>query len=165
MYNKTSKSYNNHFHKGFYENDVESIKTQLGKIKSINSAEIFKNGDCVYYEANIFLHGICHIFAYVLHQKFGYDILEVKNKSGSMIHWCCITKHNGRKLYIDVRGMTTDYDEFLSEFQPDIGLKPLKNKIINLENYEDEWKETDQLQFASEIITKYYSYYSLSENN
>ena len=53
MCNKTTKLYNNHFHKGFYENDVESIRTQLERIKSINPAEIFKNGDCIYYEANI----------------------------------------------------------------------------------------------------------------
>lgn len=55
-----------------------------------------------------------------------------------------------KKLYNDVRGMTTDYDEFLLEFQPDIGKNSLKNKITNLEKYEDEWKESDQLQFADE---------------
>lgn len=83
---------------------MESIRTQLGKIESINPAKVFKNGDCVYYEANVFLHGICHIFAYVLHQKFGYDILEVKNKSGSMIHWCCITKYNGKNYIMMLEG-------------------------------------------------------------
>lgn len=157
----TSQTNNNYFHKGFYENGKDNIRTQLEKIRSINPAKVFKNGDCIYYEANNFLHGICHIFAYVLHQKFGYDILELRSQSGTMVHWCCISEYSGKEIYIDVRGATTDYDEFLWEFQPDIGKAPSKTKITDLADYWEEWKEEEQLKFADEIITKYYNYYSL----
>lgn len=158
MHNKMIQTNNGNFHKGFYENGKENIRTQLQKIKNLNLTEELENMECVYYDADIFLHGICHIFAFVLHQKFGYDIFELKNET--MIHWCCISDYNGKETYIDVRGATTDYDEFLWEFQTYNEQKPSKTKIINLTDYDDEWEEVG-LKFANEIITKYYDYYSL----
>lgn len=152
-------SNNEKFHKGFYENMEENIVTQLLKIKDSNPKEEFIRKGCCY-NAEMFLHGICHIFAYALHQKFGYEILELRSKSGTTVHWCCITNYNGREMYIDVRGITTDYDELLMEFQPNIGKNPSKTKIIDLTNYNDEWEE-EKVKFANEIITKYYNYYSV----
>lgn len=149
-------------HKGFYENNEEEIKFQLFKVKSKSISIELKNGEHIYYDASIFLHGLCHIFAYVLHQKFGYDIYEIKNESGTMKHWCCISTYNDKEIYIDVRGITTDYNEVLSDFQPNIGLNPSMKKILNLSDYDDEWEE-DIVMFANEIIDKYYSYYSLKE--
>lgn len=150
---------NNNFHTGFYENGIENIKKELLEIKSSgDSVEILKNSECVYYSAEDFLHGICHIFAYALHQKFGYDILELKSNSGSTVHWCCISNYNGKEIYIDVRGVTSDFDEFLFEFYPEIREDFSKNIIKNLTNYEIEL-EKNELKFANEIIEKYYNYY------
>lgn len=154
-----AKINNKRFHKGFYENTQEDIKTQLFKIKDENPKEEFRKKDCCY-NAEIFLHGICHVFAYALHQQFGYDILELRSKSNLMVHWCCISNFDGKEIYIDVRGATTDYEELLMEFQPSMGKTPLKKKIKDLTNYSDEWEE-DQVKFANEIISKYYNYYSL----
>lgn len=157
MYNKIIQSNNDNFHKGFYENGKENIRTQLLKIEDSNSKEEFKRINCCY-NAEMFLHGICHIFAFALHQEFGYDIFELE--SGTTVHWCCISDYNGKEIYIDVRGATTDFDEFWWEFQTDIGKNPSRNKIINLTDFADEWEEVE-LKFANEIITKYYNYYSL----
>lgn len=162
MGNKMIQSSDGNFHKGFYESCKENNMAQLLNIRSNNPAEISKTGECFYYYAENFLHSICHIFAYVLHQKFGYDILELQDESGCMVHWCCVSDYKGRELYIDVRGATTDYYEFLSEFQPSIGKNPLKRKINekDLVDYADEWIEEGQIRFANEIIEKYYNYYS-----
>lgn len=159
MCNKMIKTSNGNFHKGFYESCKENYMKQLLNIRSNNQDMEPKT----YYSAEFFLHGICHIFAYDLHRKFGYDILELKNKSGGMTHWCCVSDYNDKKLYIDVRGATTDYNEFLEEFQPDMGEHPLE-KIIDekdLINYNDEWEEEEQLKFADDIIERYYNYYSV----
>lgn len=148
---------NNNFHKGFYEINEDNNKMQSHMIANMNIPEIFKERT---YFIHHFLHGMCHIFAYVLHKRFGYDILEIKNISGSCIHWCCIANYKGKEIYIDVRGMTTDYQEFLQEFQPDIGKNPTKNKIINLKDYDDEL-EGAKIELANEIITALYDYYSM----
>lgn len=80
------------------------------------------------YNAEMFLHGTCHVFAYALHQEFGYDFLELKGKSG-MIHWCCIADYNGTEIYIDVSGITADFNELIIEFQPDMGRSPSRKKL------------------------------------
>lgn len=151
---------NGNFHKGFYENSKENSKSQFRKIINEDLTKELEDMDCIYYNAEIFLHGICHIFAYALQQRFGYDILEIKSKSGTTVHWCCSSIYDQKVAYIDVRGITTDYDEFLLEFQPLIGENPSKNKIVDSMDYEDEW-EPAGLKFANKIITKYYEYYSL----
>lgn len=148
---------NNNFHKGFYEIDEGNNKMQSCMIANMNIPEIFKERN---YFIRHFLHGMCHIFAYVLHKKFGYDILEIKNISGSCVHWCCVANYDGKEIYIDVRGMTTNYQELLQEYQPDIGKNPTKSKITNLKDYDDEWVETE-IKFANEIITTFYDYYSI----
>ena len=147
-------------HRGFYLNQNKDFLSQLSEIRSKNPANI-SNNDTVYYNAYLFLHGLCHVFAYVLHQKYGYDILELKNKSESMVHWCCITTYKGQNIYIDIRGITSDFDEFIMEFQPDIGNNPVRRIVTNLDDYDDEW-ENEQLLFANEIILKYENYYSFN---
>ena len=149
------------FQNGFYINKKEDVINILQKIKSNKPVN---NSDNIYYNAHLFLHGICHVFAYALHLKYGYQILELKNETGSMVHWCCISKYKGKKVYIDVRGITSDYNEFIDEFQPDIGERPIQNIITNLNNYEDEW-DAEQLVFANEIISKYKHYYLFNQDD
>lgn len=159
MCNKMIKTSNGNFHKGFYESCKENYMKQLLNIRSNNQDMELKT----YYSAEFFLHGICHIFAYDLHRKFGYDILELKNKSGGMTHWCCVSDYKGKKLYIDDRGATTDYNEFLAEFQPNMGNHPLE-KIIDekdLIDINDDFEDEEQLKFADDIIERYYNYYSV----
>ncbi len=153
MDNGCIKFNNSEFHKGFYENTNEDICFILFEIKESNSEEIED------YTADVFLHGLCHIFAYALHQKFGYDVIEIENKS--VCHWFCISKHNGKEVYIDVRGMTTDYEELLQAFQPGIGSNPQRTIINDFSKHNDEWEEKP-LKFANEVISKYYNYYSLN---
>ena len=147
----------NQFCKGFYSSKTE-IKKILYEVKSQKLNSTLMNVD---YNAEIFLHGFCHIFAYALHKKYGYKIFEFKNPSGTMIHWCCIKKYKGYKLFIDVRGITSNYNEFLDEFQPDMGECPTIKNIVNLSKYNDEWEEK-WVDFANEIIEKYPEYYFLN---
>lgn len=151
---------NKNFHKGFYLYGNENITYKLLGIKSSFPAEIRSYNDKIYYQADVFLHGICHVFAYTLHQRFGYDILEIENESGTTTHWCCLSKYRGKDLYIDVRGMTTDFNEVLWDFRPNIDNHPVKRIIEDLSPYEDEW-EDDTIKFANELIDKYFDYYSL----
>lgn len=68
-----------------------------------------------------------------------------------------------KKLYIDVRGATTDYNEFLAEFQPNMGEHPLEKIIAekDLIDINDDFEDEEQLKFADDIIERYYNYYSV----
>lgn len=161
MINSTMKktdSYN--MHNGFYIMQKENIKSELEKICNPFLTEELENADCVYYDAYIFLKGICHIFAFALHEIFGYEIYEVRSNDNGTNHWFCQSYYQGKKIYIDVRGATTDYEEFLEEFQPLMGKKPIINLYENINplDFKDEW-EDNGIKFAKDIILKYYEYY------
>ena len=135
--------------KGFYNTNKDNVIEKLLKIHSNKPAVSINGGEYVYYDAEVFLHGYCHIFAYALYQKFGYDIYELSNSSDNVIHWCCISKYNEIDVYIDVRGITSNFNEFLTEFQPTVGLKPEMKIVDDIEKYNDEWMQ-ELLDFANE---------------
>lgn len=72
------------------------------------------------FHADVFLHGVCGIFALMLHDMFGYLIEAVAegNFDNSfpwqvrLIHIYC----KRGNAYIDVRGAIDDWSDFLSEF-------------------------------------------------
>lgn len=71
-------------------------------------------------DAQIFLHGVCGIFALALHEEFNYTVTvyaepveeDYEPISDRIIHIYC--QHEDK--YIDVRGITTDKTAFLDEF-------------------------------------------------
>ena len=63
------------------------------------------------------LHGFCNVFAKVLNEEFGYRINEITDEYGTLIHFYALGKEKGRPVYIDVRGKTDDYSEFIEEFE------------------------------------------------
>lgn len=64
-----------------------------------------------------FLHGYCNEFAYMLNEKYGYPIYEIVDHTGTLIHSFARLDQNNIHYFIDVRGITTDYHEFISEFE------------------------------------------------
>lgn len=157
------KMTNKNYYSDFYLNYSDKIIEKLFQIKSSNPSKMSPKNDYIYYNAEIFLHGLCHVFAYALHQKFGYQVIEIKNNSGTMVHWFCTHRYKGKKIYIDVRGMTSDFNCFINEFMPDIGIEYDQRIINNFFEYSDEWEE-EQIVFAEEIINKYYNNYSIFKN-
>jgi hypothetical protein len=60
-----------------------------------------------------FLHGECDIFALQLKRKYPkYTVCVIKDEKCACIHAYCKYK----QYYIDVRGITSDADEFFDEF-------------------------------------------------
>ncbi len=59
-----------------------------------------------------FLDGLCHSFAIGLKYLFGYDIEVIMGENGRIIHAYAVKDGH----YIDVRGITDNWDEFLDEF-------------------------------------------------
>lgn len=64
-----------------------------------------------------FLHGSCLNFAMVLHELYGYDIECIfSEEDSSLVHAYCKKQIDEVIYFIDVRGITSDYVEFIDEF-------------------------------------------------
>lgn len=116
------------------------------------------------FDANTFLHGVCDIFAYALAKLFNYTIYQVVDDNGYIVHAFCIYRKNNTNLYIDARGITSDYDDFISDFEDFFEDENLKYKFqpFNYKNFE-EYSTEDFNEFylqAINFISKYKEYYN-----
>lgn len=154
-----------HFHKGHYlEKDV------INSLRNVENKEYLKiqckNEDAVdyiYTDAEVFLHGSCNLFALALHEEFKYEVYEIRDSKGIMVHVFCRAIYRNRIVYIDVRGVTTDFVECVSEFR-NYFYNDYYIVARNIE--EDKWLENEGdktgYQFARSIIKKYRRYYDTS---
>lgn len=159
---KMQKVENGNFHNGMYILGKENIEFELRKIKNPYITEELENMDCPYDNAYIFLKGICHIFAFALHTNFGYEMYEIISEDGKSNHSFCKSNYQGKDIYIDVRGATTEFKEFFWEFRYMIGEKYnfKKYESINSLDFRDEW-EDNGFKFANAIIAMNLEIYSL----
>lgn len=63
-----------------------------------------------------FLHGLCDVFAAALYNVFKYQTVKITDGHGKLIHAFCRAEQNGRPIYIDARGITSSYEDFISPF-------------------------------------------------
>ena len=116
--------------------------------------------DFPYDNAHVFLMGSCQLFALALHKKFGYRIYVIMQDKP--LHWFCRFCYEGRYIYVDVRGATSDFEEFKA------GIVEWKNapycicssNINEDEELNEEWAE-EGLLFANKIIEQFPEYYSI----
>ena len=99
-----------------------------------------KQGTDLYY----ILHGYCDICADILHKQFGYPMEYIIDENGDLVHAYCYTKVDGEKHYIDVRGITTDYQSFLSDFEDFILDAEMARRNTMQGNY-PKWVENEEL--------------------
>lgn len=96
---------------------MSNLKEYLtrNKLEKIVNPKWFPNIDeskCEYSDAKVFLQGSCQLFAYALNEKFGYNIVEIKQ--GISCHYFCTLYRNGTHFLADVRGITSDRAIFFS---------------------------------------------------
>ncbi|MBQ3206282.1 MAG: hypothetical protein IJB37_07005 [Peptococcaceae bacterium] len=90
---------------------ILQFSKQLTGDKSINYLNQLVENDerFIFYNADVFRQGVCQVFAYALHKRFGYKVYIISIERGC--HIFCKTLDN---QYVDVRGMTHSFDEFIS---------------------------------------------------
>lgn len=113
--------------------------------------------------SHIFLKGSCDIFALALHKLFGYETYEIKNQSnGNLIHCYAQSTYNGKPVYIDVRGASTDFNDFYKPWYLNtnyfITPQNLENKLDCADYFDTGFK------FACAIIEKYLEYYDFQSH-
>lgn len=154
------------FHTGCY-NEVNFVthETMNACLSHIRNEEVdFTTEEmieCIYYNASIFLQGSCQLFSLALHQEFGYEVRTIS--SGRAFHCYCITERHGKIVYIDVRGATTSFTEFVAG-----------TMLIDLDNFDttprdieedarlDEEDDDIGFAFAKYIIREYRERYDVS---
>ncbi len=152
------------FHKGFYlsDNVIESLMAVENERYSEIQCEDYDAADYLYTSARLFLQGSCNLFALALHEKFGYEVYEIRDCENRLIHVFCKSIYQGQEVYIDVRGATTNFEECFSEFRNRmsrgyvIGLRDIEED----KRLEDEGDETGYT-FAQAIVAKYHGYYDV----
>lgn len=150
-------------HKGFYnDNDPEE---SLLHINYTDFWEFPDDNDFPYYTAHELLCGSCHHFALSLKKALNYNpyIIEGKQGGGSFHAFCQIYK-NKKLYYVDARGITESFDEFMDvakRFVPDeYIIRPVNDNDV------DEWESDSNYNkeayaFAEAIINKYKECYIL----
>ena len=97
------------------ELEHKDIRKYLSKISNYIdiSDEILEDDEFVVDDADEYRQGICQLFAYELNQKYGYPVFIIKKDKHP--HIFCKSKDG--KYYIDVRGITDDFTEFLQSLE------------------------------------------------
>lgn len=98
---------------GFWLYGPGSMEEQMKHFSVSNGFEIL--------DTTIYLHGECGVFALALHDRLGYPIEALLDDSNGtvwnrLVHLYCPVKVLGQQGFADVRGITTDWNEFLKEY-------------------------------------------------
>ncbi len=147
-------------HNGFYS-DLDTLRTEEG-CEDADFSFLESEYGCGEYRYNAyqFLHGYCYVFAEALHDIYGYQVENAYGENGFLVHSYCITYDEDSPLFIDVRGITDDYQEFIEEFgdfleydgEPAYPL-PGTSKRKDYGILEDEnWRDSRALEDAKSLI-------------
>ena len=117
-----------------------------------------------YDSAHSLLRGSCNHFAVALKNVLGYTpyIIETIDKRG--FHAFCQVSRNGRLYYVDARGVTSSFDEFMvvaREFvRGEYTISQATSEVIEEWESGSEYNE-EAYAFAEAMIRKYLEYYTV----
>ena len=150
-------------HKGFY--NYSDGEKALCNIRYSDFFEYPKNDDeFPYVSAHELLCGSCNYFAVSLSKIFNYNpyIIEGKNKRG--FHAFCQIYRNRRWYYVDARGITSSFDEFMDVAKifvtDEYIIRPAASEDIEEWESDSNYNE-EAYAFAEALIKKYKKYYVL----
>lgn len=150
------------WHKGFYnENDTTKA------LRDINYSDFFEYPDddeFPFDSADSLLRGSCNHFALSLQKVLGYNPYIIQGNDKKGFHVFCQIYKDRIWYYVDARGITSSFDEFMSvarEFVSDeYTIRP-----VTPEDIEDWKKDSDYddeaFAFAEAVIEKYAECYTL----
>jgi hypothetical protein len=124
--------------------------------QNVYTFDLYDISDYDYYDADYFRHGACQLFAYALNEIFGYEVYIIS--ADKDIHIFC---RSGSGDYIDVRGKTKSFKEFISGTDlPDIKVDTSKKYTFIEEDFLFECSDI-LLEFARAIIRNDMDRYSI----
>jgi len=120
-----------------------------------------EDGRGVFETADVFRMGRCDIFSIALNREFGYAAYKIGETEDGLTHSFCVTFVESRMLFVDVRGMTTDLNQFCSGFSFKTG------DVLTRQDVEREYRQLEDAEqfgyrFAMRIIHDFRSRYDSS---
>lgn len=150
------------WHKGFYNDD--DIMESLCHIRYTDFFEYPDDDEFPYDSAHSLLRGSCNHFAVALQKVLGYTPYIIEGKGCKSFHAFCQIYKRGKWYYVDARGITSSFDEFMtvaSEFVS--GEYTIREAISDVvEDWESDSNYNEEAYaFAEAVIEKYRDYYTL----
>lgn len=152
------------WHKGFH-NEEDFSKALM----SIRYSDFFKKPDddeFPYYSAHELLRGSCNHFAVALQRVLGYTPYIIQDNDKRSFHAFCQIERNRKAYYVDARGITSSFDEFMFVAQEFVKGAFTINEVTPevVEDWECDGNYNDEAYaFAEAVIRKYRSYYTFEE--
>lgn len=146
---------------GFYVLGYECLYDISNKKYEEKNPDDFEDGDNPYEDASVFLHVSCQLFALALQRKYGYSARNLQNEKNTYAHYFCKSSYQGKEVYIDVRGITTDLNKVISEFVLGEGYRIVPYDFVD----ERVLSKADShgLEFAEQIINGYPYFYDVNQ--
>lgn len=151
------------WHKGLYNvDDVDDITDALLKIRYTDFFEYPDDEEFPYDSVHSLLRGLCNYFAVAPKNVLGYTpyIIEKADKKG--LYAFCQVYKNGRLYYVDARGVTSSFDEFMvvaREFvRGEYTIREATQDVIEEWERGSEYNE-EAYAFAEAVIRKYIECY------
>ena len=150
------------WHKGFY-----SDEDFFNSLISIRYSDFFAEPDddeFPYDSAYPLLCGSCHHFALSLQKLLNYSVYVIEETNGKGFHAFCQVYRNKKWYYIDARGVTSSFDEFM------VVAKKFVSDEYTIRSVSDDdiikWKadsnyDKEAYEFAEAVIRKYEECYTL----
>lgn len=149
-------------HKGFY--NCDNAESALNKIAYTDYFDAEPNEEFPYGTADSLLRGSCQLFALSLSKMFGYQAYVIECIYTKRFHAFCRVSKNGQLYYIDARGVTTSFDEFMevaSFFVPsDYNIREITSTDLEVWNSDEEYL-MEALAFAEAVIKDYEENYRI----
>ena len=149
-------------HKGFYNED--DITAALCNISYSDFFEALDDDEFPFDAAEPLLRGSCHHFALSLQKVLGYNPYIIQGNNKTSFHVFCQIYKGCTWYYIDARGITTSFDEFMSvarEFVSDeYTIRPVTPDDIEEWEKDSDYNE-EAYAFSEAVIEKYKECYTL----
>lgn len=148
-------------HKGFYNDDVPTDSLQ--GIRYVDFFDEPDDEEFPYYSAHELLCGSCHLFALALNKVFGYNVYIIEGINNRSFHAFCQINTYKKWFYVDARGITSSFSEFMDIAQTfvtdEYTIRPINDTDLA------EWEEDDYYEeaiaFAKAVINKYKDCYTV----
>ncbi len=153
------------WHKGFY--NVAGLDDITDALLNIDYTDFFEYPDddeFPYDSAHSLLRGSCNHFAVALNKVLGYTAYIIESSDRRGFHAFCQVYKYGRLYYVDARGVTSSFDEFMAvarEFvRGEYTIREATQDVI--EEWESGSEYNDEAYaFAEAVIRKYIEYYTV----
>ena len=144
-------------HKGFYNDD--NFTEALFNIKYADFNQLPDDDEFIYRTAYVLMHGSCQIFALSLKKMFGYTPYVIEEIHDKGFHAFCQVNKDGNLYYIDARGITSSFDEFMEvagEFvKEEYIIRPVN--FNDIEDWEKECEYNEEVYAFAEYVIRTYN--------